>query len=97
MADGQGIGWGIGRGIGPDHSFLLSILNGDCRYGSLTGCGTWQGQIVPRLAILGEWDGRGEACWKWIVLLGLNLPFFMGFYALLQRTGIFAYWAVICL
>ena len=53
------------------------------------------GQIVPRLAILGEWDGLGGVCWKWIVLLGLNLPFFMGFYALLQPMGIFAYWAVI--
>jgi hypothetical protein len=51
--------------------------------------------IVPRLAILGEWDGRGEVCWKWIVLLGLNLPLFMGFYAVLHRMGILAYWAVI--
>jgi hypothetical protein len=58
-------------------------------------CGTEIGpKFVPRLAVLGEWDGLGEVCWKWIVLLGLNLPIFMGFYALLQRTGIFAYWAV---
>jgi hypothetical protein len=40
------------------------------------------------LAILGEWDERGEVCWKWTVLLGLDLRFSMGFYALLQRTGI---------
>jgi hypothetical protein len=47
-------------------------------------------KIVPRLAILGEWERHGEVCWKWIVLLGLNLPFFMEFYALLQRMGILA-------
>jgi hypothetical protein len=47
------------------------------------------------LAILGEWEGFGEVCWKWIVLLGLNLRFFMGFCALLQRTGIIADWAVL--
>jgi hypothetical protein len=51
-------------------------------------------KIVPRLAILGEWEGFGEVCWKWIVLLGLNLRFFMVLYALLQRMGIFADWAV---
>ena len=61
-------------------------------------CGTEIGpKFVPRLAVLGEWDGLGEVCWKWIVLLGLNLPIFMGFYALLQRTEIFVYWAVIAM
>jgi hypothetical protein len=46
------------------------------------------------LAILGEWEELGEVCCKWLVSSGLDLRFFMGFYALLQRTGILAYWAV---
>jgi hypothetical protein len=45
-------------------------------------------QIVPRGTILGEWRGFGEGCWKWLVLLGLDLRKFMAIYALLQRMGI---------
>jgi hypothetical protein len=59
---------------------------GECRSKRLAGLAVernWA-EIVPRLAILGEWEGLGEVCWKLIVLLGLNLPFFMGSYALLQ-------------
>jgi hypothetical protein len=82
------------RRPGPLSSPFDSQLK-DCSYGALTGCGTKLGQIVPRLAIWGEWDGRGEVCWKWVVLLGLNLRFFMRFYALLQRTGILVWWAVL--
>ena len=31
-------------------------------------------EIVPRGTILGEWGRFGEDWWKWLVLLGLQLP-----------------------
>jgi hypothetical protein len=52
---------------------------------------------VPRGTTCGEWKRAGGVCWKWLVLLGLDLRFFMGFYALLQRTGMFADWGCDCL
>jgi hypothetical protein len=44
--------------------------------------------IVPRVALAGEWDGSGKACWKWLVFSDLTLPIFMPVCALLQRMAI---------
>jgi len=44
-------------------------------------------EIVPRRTIFGEWEAFGEGCWKWRVLLGLELRIFIAICALLQRMG----------
>ena len=56
------------------------------RAGVCTAC--WAPAIVPRGAIFGERETRGEVCWKSLVWLGLELPVLWVVCALLQRMEI---------
>jgi hypothetical protein len=46
-------------------------------------------KFVPRLAILGEWEGFGEVCWKWLAFVAVEFAFIYGVLCLVAANGDF--------